>query len=117
MKSAYDTSHRSWFSCSSCFCFLANLLLRRGSGVRALGRRVVAGVRRQLLLEDARVEAGLDRKHAFGDQRLALFLDVQLALDLVGHRKKDQVGDGDAIHGRDERRRDTATELGWIRQV
>ena len=45
---------------------------------------MVAGVGRQLLFEHARVEAGLDRQHALGDQRLALFLDVERRRPLYG---------------------------------
>ena len=108
--SAKDTSQRSSFSCSSA-SWLPPILLAarrrhgyaaafsagRAAGLVALARALGGRDERdQLLLDDARVVAGLDREDALDDQRAGVQLLVGELLQARGDRQVDDVRRGDA---------------------
>ena len=81
-------------------------------GVDAQGRRDEGD---ELLLDDARVVAGLDREDALDDQRAGVELLLGELLQARGDREVDDVGRGDAEQRGDERGGDRRAErLGLV---
>src|SRR4051794_16846621 len=104
IMSAYVISQRSWLTCSSsssCRFLRADIASR---GLRVLERLAVlrCEVREQLLLDDARVGAGLDGEDALEKQLAVVHLDVTDPLELVAHRQPEHVGRHDAPQRGDE---------------
>src|SRR4051794_9291682 len=116
IMSAYVISQRSWFSCSSCSsCFFRRAMSCRLVELGGVGGR--AHEREELLLDDARVAAGLDREHAFEHELHVMGLHLGHALDLPGDRQPEDVGRHDAPEGRDEGAGDQRAQLVGLAQV
>src|SRR3569832_1482563 len=111
MKSAYETSQRSWFSCSS-----SNFFLAMPAASLCLQARL-ARISRQPVFYHPVVFAIGDANEDVGDHLQLEHFAADQSFQAIGDRLEHQVGEADAVDGGDEGDRDAAAELARVRQV
>src|SRR5438128_1010465 len=132
MKSAYDTSQRSWFSFSGgerrgmfsgagCGCTgrRRGMLLSGAGRIRALSfhSRLRAGVSLQLTADKLGIQALHDSSDTLQHQLLALCILPDARLDLIGSREQKEIRETNAVDGGHECHGNAMSHLLNVREI